>query len=298
MRRWIQRLLVAASAAVAACAGLWVWYCTRDYGGIFLQQKGNLVAHRPAGTEDVVLLNDRGLSVEVRMRLASEPGTHPGVLLAVGLETGKRVINLLEPREDIVVLAVDYGWQGEFDIRTAPKMLQSVGRMRRLSMETVPRLLLALEFLGRQPQVDTNRLVVVGVSYGSYFALPAAALEPRVDELILVQGGGELGQTIVANAELWRPPLPPRAAGWLGESLFLPFQPERWIQKIAPRPVTFIASRTDPALPAAAVEKVYARARPPRKLLWHDTPHVAPSAAEIIAELSRIVLEQLGQGVQ
>jgi pimeloyl-ACP methyl ester carboxylesterase len=135
---------------------------------------------------------------------------------------------------------------------------------------------------------------VVGVSYGSYFALPAAALELRVSRLILVQGGGELDAVIAANARRWQAPVPPRVLGWIGDTLFLPFRPERWIERIAPRRVTFIASRTDPEFPVKAVESIYARAREPKELLWHDTPHVAPDAAEIIAELSSVVLQQLG----
>jgi dienelactone hydrolase len=296
MHRWPTQLLVVLALVVAAGAGWWFWYSTREYGALFLRRKGEFAGHSRSSAFDVTLYSSTGLSAEVRMRAPNRPGKYPGVLLAVGLETGKKVIDLVEPREDMVMVAVDYGWEGEFDIRTAPKMVHSLRRLRRLSMEAVPRLMLAVEYLAQHPQVNTNRIVVVGVSYGSYLALPAAALERRVSELILVQGGGEIGATIAANEVLWKSPLPPRAAGFVGRVLFLPLQPTRWIARVSPRPVTFIASRTDPSLPVPAVETVFAKSGEPKQLIWHDTPHVAPNAAEIIAELSRVVLGQLGTG--
>ncbi len=288
---------------VSAAGAVWWWYSARDYAAEFSQRRGRLVevrrttVHRGANTTtwDLRLTGDRGLSADARLRVPDRDGRFTGVLLAAGLETGKRVIDLIEERDDLVILAVDYGWSGEFDLTTVPKMTRTLRRLKTVTADSVPRLLLGLEQLTREPKADPDRIVVVGVSYGSYFALPAAALEPRASRLILVQGGGEISASVAANADRWQTPLPPRAAGWLGEALLLPFQPERWIGRVAPRPVTFIASRTDPQFPATVIEEVFARAGQPKELIWHDTPHVAPDAAAIIAELSRVVLEQLAR---
>ena len=301
-RRRPKRLLLVALVAVAAIAAAWLWHFHRDYAAQFLARRGRLTDNRQqliaatarTTTFDVWLHGDGGLEVDARMRVPNRDGKYAGVLLAVGLETGRRVIDLLEEHDNLVELAVDYGWQGEFDITSVPKFARTAGRMRTLSMEAVPRLLLALEFLARQPQVDTNRIVVVGVSYGSYLATPAAALEPRVSRLLLVQGGGTIREVTAATARRWRSPLPPRMTGWFCETVFTAFEPERWIGVVAPRKVTFIASRADPDFPVTAVERVYAAAGEPKELVWHDTPHVAPDAAEIIGELSRVVLQELG----
>jgi dienelactone hydrolase len=294
MRCWAKRLLVAVFVAAATCVGWWFWYSTRDYGAIFLKRRGALVGDSRHGALDTTLFSDTGLTAHARLRAPATEAKVPDVLLAAGLETGANVVDLIGPRDDMVVLAVDYGWVGEFDISTMPKLGRTMWDLRRRSLETVPRLLLSLEFLARQPQVDAERLIVVGVSYGSYFALPAAVLEPRVSRLILVQGGGDLGAVIAANAVRWRAPVPQRVATWIGETVFLPFRPQRWIGRLAPRPVTFIASRTDPEFPVSAVEWIFARAGQPKELVWHDTPHVAPESPAIIAELARVVVEQLG----
>jgi dienelactone hydrolase len=288
---------------LSAAGGFWWWYSTRDYATEFLQRRGRLVEAQRivvnhgarTTTWDLTLLGDRGLRVNARLRVPDRDGQFTAVLLAAGLETGQRVIDLIEEQDDLVMIAMDYGWTAEFDVTTVPKMTHTLRRLKAVTAECVPKLLLGLEQLAREPKANPERIVVVGVSYGSYFALPAAALEPRVSRLILVQGGGEIGASIAANTGRWQAPLPPRAAGWLGEALLLPFQPERWIGRVAPRPVTFIASRTDPQFPAGVIEDMFARAREPKELIWHDTPHVDPDAAAIIAELSRVVLDQIAR---
>ena len=302
MRRWLTRLLVATVTAVATCVGWWIWYSKRDYAALFLQRKGRLETEQPTVervTEKttltkIELTSDSGLRAEARLRVPKRAGKFPGVLLAVGLETGERVLDLVAERDDMVMLAVDYGWEGEFNLRTLRQTQRSLRRLKTVSNDAVPRVLLALDVLARDPAVDTNRLVIVGVSFGSYFAIPAAALDPRVIRVILVQGGGEMGAVIAASAPFWKAALPPRALAAVGETMFLPLRPERWVGRVAPRRMTFIASRTDPQFPIAAVERVYRLAGEPKELVWHDTPHVGPNTAEIIAELSRMVIEQLG----
>jgi dienelactone hydrolase len=302
IRRWLKWLLVPAIVVAAAVSGWWTWYSKRDYASVFLQRKGRLeneqrIVERVTSKTTLSKLaftSDTGLRAEARLRVPNRAGNFTGVLLAVGLETGERVLDLVAERDDMVMLAVDYGWEGEFDVKTLWQTERSLRRLKTVSDDAVPRLLLALDYLAHHSKVDTNRIFVVGVSFGSYFAIPASALDPRVSRLILVQGGGDMGTVIAASAPMWKASLPPRVLAWIGEAAFCPFEPERWIGRIAPRQVTFIASRTDPQFPVAAVERVYRLAGEPKELIWHDTPHVAPKAADIIAELARVVIEQLG----
>jgi hypothetical protein len=304
MRRWLKRLLVAAIVLAAAFSGWWIWYSRRDYASVFLQRKGRLENEqrfveqvtRRTTLSQLVLTSGSGLQAQARMRVPNRSDKLPGVLLAAGLETGQRVIDLVVERDDMVMVAVDYGWEGEFNVQTVGETLRTLRRLRVVSNDAVPRLLLGVDALMREPTVDTNRLVVVGVSFGTYFAIPAAALDQRISRLILVQGGGEMGSVIAASAPMWKAALQPRTLARIGEAMFLPLEPERWIGRISPRRVTFIASRTDPQFPVTAVERVYRLAGEPKELVWHDTPHVAPNAADIIAELARVVIEQLGAG--
>ncbi len=301
MCTWGKRLLLATLTAGATAAGWITWHTRRDYGPVFLARKGQLVEVQRqriavtarTTTDELRLRSDTGLEALVRLRGPNCPGRFPGVLLAVGLHTGAQVLELIDECDDLVVAAVDYGWNEHFDVRSLRTLWSMLRRLGAVSMAAVPRQLLGLEALASDSAVDAERLSVVGVSYGAYIALPAAVLEPRVRRLILAQGGGEIGPTIAANAPHWEAAVPPRAAGRLAEALYAPFRPERWICRLSPRRVTFIASRQDVTLPAESVMRVYARAGEPKEFIWQDLPHVGPDAVRIIAALAEVVLAEL-----
>jgi dienelactone hydrolase len=310
MRPRLKRILAAALLLAILLGALWTWYARRDYGALFRQRAGRLVDARRAlvaetaisRVYDVRLQSDSGRQTRLRMRVPTAdpraadapPPRHVTVLMSVGLETGMRAIDLLEERDDLVVAAIDYDFEGEFDIATLPRLVRNIARLRSSSLDSVPAMLLALEFLHGEPRVDDGRIAVVGVSYGAWLALPAAALEPRAHKLILVQGGGEIGPVLAANAGHWGAPLPAWLLGWLGERLFLPFQPRRWIGKLAPRKLTVIAGRDDAALPWPAVLRVFHAAGKPKELIEVHMAHVSPHAEDIIALLSDLVLQELG----
>jgi hypothetical protein len=296
-------LLLVGVGVVAVGVGVGAWNWMRDYGSLFLRRKGTLLQVRrqlvasTARTNlyELHLTSDTGLEVNARLRVPVRPGRYPALLVAAGLHTGEHVIDLVEEQDKLVLMGIDYGWKGEFELMTLPNTIRALLRFRAVSNDAVPRMLLALEALVREEAADPARLIVLGVSYGSYHGLATAALEPRVSRLILLQGGGEIGPVIAANAPLWKSPLPPGLTGWLGKTLLTAFEPARWIGRVAPRRVTFIASRHDPQFPVASVERVFALAGEPKELVWHDAQHVAPSATEIIHELTHVVLQQLGE---
>jgi hypothetical protein len=296
------RLMVWALALVmVAGAGWYTWYATRDYGAVFRRRAGRLqeaprtLVSQSArtATYDVLLRSDRGWQMEARLRVPRRPGPHPAVLLTVGLQTGKRVVELIEDFDDLVVMALDYGWREPFAIASVPDFGRTLPRVWAASRDVVPGLLLAVELLMLEPPVDPDRVAVVGVSYGSYFALAAGALEPRVRQVFLLQGGAPIDETLAINAAFWQAPLPPRILGWLGNQLFLPFRPDRWVPRISPRAVTFVASRQDDMLPARGVERVFALAGEPRELLWVDLPHAHRDATTVIPELTKAVVPRL-----
>jgi dienelactone hydrolase len=281
-----------------SCSGCAFFYAQRDYAKVFAAQKSEtadvqrelLRTSELSQTEDVTLRGADGRTVVVRLRTPLQDGKFQAVMLAVGLETGKRVVDMLEDRDDMVVAALDYPNGVRWD---TPSKLKLIRDMRRTSMKAVPALLAALDALYAEPKVDTNRVVLVGVSYGSYFALAAGAIDKRVSKVMLLQGGGEISRVVAANVGALGVPLPPKLVGMFAEIYFLPLQPERFAAKISPRPLVVIASRDDEGFPPESIESVFARAREPKRLVWHDMPHVQPGVAELIAELTRVALREL-----
>jgi len=310
---WLRRVVLAAILLAAGLGIWWFWYTHRNYGRLFEMRAGqvlNLERQFVSETNgirlyDLDILSSSGLRASARIAVPSQldsifvgPSQQvPAILLTAGLHTGKEAVNLIPPQTNIIVMAVDYGWSGEFDISTLGNMKRDLGALRATTMEAVPRALLALDALASEPAVNTNQILAVGVSYGSYVSLPAAALHPAVDGLILVQGGGEIGPTIAGNREMWNSPLPAPLAGWIGEIVFAPFDPCRWTHRLGSRDFTMMASRHDDQMPVDALERVYRSATTTgtKQFIWIDTPHVAPDDDEVIAVLASNIVAHINR---
>ena len=67
------------------------------------------------------------------------------------------------------------------------------------------------------------------------------------------------------------------------------FDPVRYVHRIAPRELLVVAARQDRLFPPATVERYYALAGEPKKLLWTETSHVGNKTPDIVT----VVLEVL-----
>jgi fermentation-respiration switch protein FrsA (DUF1100 family) len=133
--------------------------------------------------------------------------------------------------------------------------------------------------------IERGRTVVLAASLGSSFGTIHAALDERVDELVVVHGGGDL-PLVVRN--LYRDrgrPLLAAVLPWVAAAFVDTFDPVHWIGAVAPRPVLLIASRRDKYFPVASIEALHAAAASPKQLVWTDTDHVGASKTEIVATL-------------
>jgi hypothetical protein len=89
-------------------------------------------------------------------------------------------------------------------------------------------------------------------------------------------------------------PLPAFMAGWLGNVLFVPFDPHRWMSRLDQRRLTMIASRDDNQMPTDALTRVFnAAPGSSNQFVWIDAPHVAPDAVDIISLLSSNIVQHL-----
>jgi fermentation-respiration switch protein FrsA (DUF1100 family) len=144
--------------------------------------------------------------------------------------------------------------------------------------------MLAIDHLARRPDVDTTRIAVIGSSLGVPAATIATALEPRVDGLALIYGGGDLGRLIAANLSL-RPAWLRGVVGAYGAWLLGPLEPTRYAGRVAPRPFVMINGSGDTRIPRASVEDLYRSAGSPKRLVWLDTGHLEPGDRGLIRAL-------------
>jgi hypothetical protein len=304
MRRhfiFVRGLALGALLATAMASVVVLRYSCWDYRTFFVDQKGQLISAKTkefardslTQTSDFTLMGSKGLIIRGRLRVPTRgKPPYPAVLVVPGLETGQLVIELLDERPEIIVMAIRYPYNGEPNF-SGLNAVSTLLEMRKTGMKTVPSLLLALDHLVSIPEVDTNDVALATVSFGTFVGVPAAVLSPHVKRLIVVQGGGDITSVVAANARRLGMPLPPSVSGWIGQLFLFPFEPDRYIADFSPRRLLMVSSPGDLLFPDKSAESLFDHAREPKEIIWYKSKHVMPGELDIIKELTNIVLEKV-----
>ena len=266
----------------------------------FLDRKGNvqsmdlvLKAESPlTQTFDFLLRSTTDDSLTGRMRIPRGKGPFPAALLCVGIETGKEVIEMIDGQDSVLLIAADYPFEGEWDF----KGWNAVGttfELRSTGFRTVPLLLNCLDWMFNQTNVKRRDVTIVAVSFGAFTGIPAAVIDGRVKQLVVVQAGADLSGVIAHNSEKWGVSVPAWLAGWLGEGILAAFEPNKYVPHLSPRPLLVVSGEGDSFFPPFSIESLLDHARDPKEHITHRSGHVAPGERELIRELTNIVVQRI-----
>jgi hypothetical protein len=217
---------------------------------------------------------------------------YPAVLLQDGREDDSRVIGRL-PAEfgDVVVLALDYPAEIPRLMRLRDVVLH--GQRLQDAARKIPALFsLGASYLAQRSDVDSTRIALAATSFAVPFATIAAAADERFRNVALIYGAGDLVSVVAANLTI-RPRALRRPAAWLATRPFAEFAPERFVSRIAPRPIVMVNGVDDPQMPVTAVRRLYDAARAPKSLIWLRTGHLAPTDSALIRSLVDTALARL-----
>lgn len=120
---------------------------------------------------------------------------------------------------------------------------------------------LAIRYLRARPEVDGERIAVVGYSLGSFLAVLLAADEPDV-RAVVVAAGGDL-PTDTPFTTLARTVANPIAA----------------VRKLKGRPLLVVHGRRDRTVLPEQAERLFAAAGEPKEIRWWDAGHYLPPPA-------------------
>lgn len=134
---------------------------------------------------------------------------------------------------------------------------------------------LAMGFLRARPEVDPERVAVIGYSLGSYLATLVAAADPRV-RAVIVAAGGDLPEDTPFTA--------------LTRTVA---DPLRAVRGLKGRPLLVVHGRRDRTVKPAQAERLYAAALEPKEIRWWDAGHYLPEAA--IADAADWLVRQLAR---
>jgi dienelactone hydrolase len=141
--------------------------------------------------------------------------------------------------------------------------------------QTVLDLRRAAAWMESRPELDKERLGIVGTSLGSFVAALTAEMEPKLKRVAVLLGGGGLVEAYYDD---------PRAKPYrqLFESLggtremavktFAPVDPLTCAANLKDRRVLIVAAKQDEIVPPRAAEALW-RATGRQKIVWYDTTH-------------------------
>lgn len=305
-RHFLRRLIASvalATLAISVAAALWL---RRDPVPHFDARRGQFLrAHSgpdriDAGTaeHDVTVEGTSGLSITLAIRRpAAGPANlrRPLFLVLGGHERGKGAATLIGDTRGAIFASLEYPFDGNHRA-TGWAVLAQVPAIRRALFDTPPAVQLALDYLLARPDVDPERVELVGASFGTPFATIAAARDTRITRLWLAHGGGDVWALIdrglekeIANRYLRWPVT--HLAHTLANGPN--FTPEKWIGQVAPRPVVMLNAIDDEKIPRRSVEILYAAAGEPKELVWLPGLHMQGNRPDVLRPLIDAVLQRV-----
>lgn len=294
-------IVVAGVVAVGAAAALWL---TRDPEPHFARRRGALLAAHTvdvrADTGSVTtvhrLTGSSGLAVTIAVRRPRDApaGPRPVFVILGGYRAGAAAADALPSLKGHTVVGVEYPFTGDLGVRGAA-VLGQVPAIRAAMLDTPPAVSLALDWLLLRPDVDSTAVELVGASFGAPFATIAAARDARVSRLWLLHGAGK-PYTLMRDGLRGTPWGMRHAAAGLGYLLANGprMRPERWIGRVAPRPVVMINAADDERIARDAVDVLYAAAGDPKRILWLPGPHMTRSRTAVLRALVDTVVALSG----
>ncbi len=150
-----------------------------------------------------------------------------------------------------------------------------------------------IDYLVTRPDIATNRIYLVGASYGAITGSTAAAFDQRLRAAVLIYGGGNLRKLLSAEMirnELgqWGPVA--KAIAWYFGSVF---DPVKYVGRISPRPVLLQNGKADTLVAPAAARALQAAANEPKTIIWYEGVHLGKTRDLDIALTTRVLTDAL-----
>jgi len=277
-------ILLVAGIALVVVTGAYTAaevYRSRDYLSHFTALKGRLVSQGEKLLEAssdyrlqlVTLRDDKGLEVVGLLRIPSAGGgPFPAILALGGLRTGKHVMDFVGETPGVAILALDYPYSGKKSNLGAWEFARQLPAIRRALMRTVPAASLAVDYLREHPEIDGERITLVGGSIGALFGPAIGAADDRIAAVALLFGAADLPSLIRANVKAPAPLA--AAAGYAGGLLVSPLEPRKYVGRISPRPLFMLNGTGDPRMPGRTSRLLHEAAGEPKTVRWIDAGHV------------------------
>ena len=298
--RRVLAVLITLCVLVAAVYLTGEWFRRSDYRDKFGEMSGTLTFVEAANDrqhnghlfQSVDLRNDRGISVSASLKVPTgKEKRYPALVILGGLVKGRQVIDYLEDTSGIILLALDYPYKGKKEKLSALEFVGSLPRMHRAVLETVPSVMLGIDYLLTRDDVIPDGIILVGGSLGAMFVPAAMAADTRIAAGAILFGAGDIERLVRSDLDL--PSLVAAPAGWACAVLTSSIEPLKYVADISPRPLFMLNGSVDPRIPVPCSRILHETAREPKTVVWLDAGHLDVRSKEFHEMVIRELLEWL-----
>lgn len=150
-----------------------------------------------------------------------------------------------------------------------------IGLLREAGVQATWDVRRAIDWLQRQPEIDPDRIALVGISLGAILGATTLASEPRLHSAVLILGGADLAHVLWDSILAIRARARLRREGYTLERLreeLAPIEPLNLLTPEHGEKTFVIGARFDIVVPTEDTEKLI-RALGNPKVLWLNTGH-------------------------
>lgn len=259
---------------------------------------------RPERYEKVLFTMDTrpGESMPVLLTLPLErEGRVPVIVFLHGIGQSKSFLErICTPFNEagFAMACFDQSMQGARRVQGGA--FRQVAAFRQRPWKTVNDTRRLIDYLQTHPEIEPERVYLVGASYGAITGTTATALDKRIRAACLVVGGANL--RVMLDAPMIRDNVRNRAMHWLAKNLVAfimnPADPMHYAAGTAGTPVLMQNGAEDILVSPAAGEELYKALGEPKELRWYPCDHPgnrsedAPIIVEILDDGLAWLLEQ------
>jgi len=210
----------------------------------------------------------------------------PCIVLLHGLGQDKSLIDDIHPRymeSGYAMICIDSQYRGERKRPGKNFISPNMFVTRQIFAQTVVDARRAVDYLVTREDIDPDRIVLLGASMGGILGATVTAHEPRIRGALLLYAGGNLGRLLGESTIIY-----PRTTWWrsalagISGAILKETDPVRHVGDIGPRPVLMINGRRDTVVPPRCAEELFAAAREPKEIIWHDSDHIGLDGLDLV----------------
>lgn len=146
-------------------------------------------------TTELALSSGKKIVATLRIPERSKKNPLPALVIFGGFEEAGKVLELVSPTDPIILASFDYPFSAPRKL-SFPGSLVLLPQAKRMIHETLEGARLLGEFLAKRADVDSEKISILGASFGAPFAIVVASQSPEVySSLVLIHAFADVPAT-------------------------------------------------------------------------------------------------------